>query len=342
MGHTSYIMPIIHIYDATQEDQNWLKDQLAQTGDLRFSAEPLSDGTVDAEAEVISVFVTSSVDRDLLAKFPMLKLIACRSTGFNHIDIQAASERGITVVNVPSYGAHTVAEYTFGLLLALTRRIIAASEAFQAGTADHDKIRGTDMYGKTLGLIGTGHIGRNVAAIAQGFGMTVNAYDAYPDTDWAKDAGVTYAELDELLVSSDVVTLHIPYSKAVHHLIDASKLKLMRPTAIIVNTARGELIDTVALLEALVAGQLQGAALDVFEGESLVDAHNELRTLRLGGKQALLEQGVELDILRKLPNVLVTNHNAFNTAEALGRINQTTTDNIVKFLDGQTQNSVTK
>lgn len=342
MGHTDYIMPIIHVYDTTPEDQDWLTSALAQSGEIRFSAEPLSSDSVDAEAEVVSVFVTSSVDSLLLAKFPKLKLIACRSTGFNHIDLQAASERGITVVNIPSYGEHTVAEYTFGLLLALTRRVIAASEAFQAGSADHDALRGTDLYGRTLGLIGTGHIGRNVATIAKGFGMSVRAYDAYPDVAWAQTAGITYAQLDEVLGASDVVTLHIPYSEAVHHLIDAAKLKLMKPSAIIVNTARGELIDTVALLEALVAGQLRGAALDVFEGESLVDVHNELRTLRLSGKQALLEQGVELDILRKLPNVLVTNHNAFNTTEALGRINQTTADNIVRFLAGQTQNGVTK
>jgi len=190
--------------------------------------------------------------------------------------------------------------------------------------------------------MGTGRIGRRVAAIATGFGMPVLAYDAYPDTDWAHNAGVNYAELDAVLAASDVVTLHIPYSQAVHHVIDATKLKLMRPTAIVVNTARGELIDTVALLERLVAGQLYGAALDVFEGESLVDVHNELRTLRLRGKQELLEQGVELDILRKLPNVLVTNHNAFNTTEALGRINQTSADNITKFLAGQTQNNVAK
>jgi len=335
-------MTIIHIYDTTPEDQDRLQSLLAQAGDVRFSAEPLTAASVDAEAEVISVFVTSPVDRDLLTKFPRLKLIACRSTGFNHIDLQAASERGVTVVNIPSYGEHTVAEYTFGLLLALTRRIIAASEAFQAGTADHDGLRGMDLSGKTLGLIGTGHIGRNVAAIATGFGMPVLAYDAYPDAAWANEAGVTYAKLDEVLSTSDIITLHLPYSKAVHHLIATAELKLMRPTAIVVNTARGELIDTVALLERLVAGQLQGAALDVFEGESLVDIHNELRTLRQRGKQELLEQGVELDILRKLPNVLVTNHNAFNTTEALGRINQTTADNIMKFLGGQTQNSVTK
>jgi D-lactate dehydrogenase len=333
-------MSILHIYDTTEQDLNWLKDPLSHVGEVRFTAEPLSADNFDAEAEVISIFVTSTVDHDLMLKFPNLKLIACRSTGFDHVDLRTAGERGITVVNIPSYGEHTVAEYTFGLLLALTRRIIAASEAFQAGTADHDEIRGMDLYGKTLGLIGTGRIGRNVATIAKGFGMNVFAFDTYPDANWAKETGVTYTDLNDILSTSDVITLHIPYFKAVHHLVDAAKLKLVKPTAILVNTARGELIDTEALIAALDAKQLQGAVLDVFEGESLVDVHNELRILRQSGKKALLEQGLALDVLRKLPNVLVTNHNAFNTAEALGRINQTTVDNITKFLDGQTQNSV--
>ena len=148
--------------------------------------------------------------------------------------------------------------------------------------------------------------------------------------------------MDDVFSTSDVVTLHIPYYDAVHHLVDETKLKLMKPTAILINTARGELVDTEALIAALDAGQLYGAALDVFEGESLIDIHNELRILRQSGKKALLEQGLALDVLRKLPNVLVTNHNAFNTTEALGRINQISAENIIKFLDGQTQNSVIK
>jgi D-lactate dehydrogenase len=335
-------MSVIHIYDTTPSDQNRLQTLLSGTNEVRFTAEPLTAETIDAEADAISGFLTSPVDRNLLQKFPKLKLIACRSTGYNHIDLAAASEQGVTVVNVPTYGEWTVAEYTFALLLALTRRIVEAREAFQSGVAAHDELRGTDLHGKTLGLVGTGHIGRNVAAIAIGFGMTVIASDPYPNVDWAKETGVSYAELDDLLGASDIVTLHIPYSDAVHHLIDEAKLKLMRPSAIIVNTARGELIDTKALLEALASGQLYGAALDVFEGETMVDVHNEIRTLRQSGKQELLEQGLELDALHKLPYVLVTNHNAFNTIEAIDRINQITADNISKFLAGQTQNSVTK
>jgi len=335
-------MTIIHVYDTTPEDLGHLQTELANVGDLSFTTEPLTVQNVDAEAEVISVFISSPINAELMTKFPKLKLIACRSTGFDQIDLEAAKARGITVVNVPSYGEHTVAEYTFGLLLALTRRIIDASLAFQEGIASHDELRGIDLSGKTLGLIGTGHIGRNVASIAHGFGLNVTAYDSYPDQSWAKLHNVTYADLDILLRASDIVTLHIPYSEVVHHLINKQKLSLMKPTAIIVNTARGELIDTRALVEALDAGKLRGAALDVFEGEVLVDTHNELRTLLKSGKQELLEQGLELDVLRKLPNVIVTNHNAFNTTEAIARINQISADNIKSFLAGTTKNNVIK
>lgn len=335
-------MAIIHIYDTTPDDRKILEAPLAGNNELRFTEDQLTIDNIDPDAEVISVFVASIVSAEILEKLPKLKLIACRSTGFNNVDLETAKARNIVVTNVPSYGEHTVAEYTFGLLLAVTRRIIEANTAFQNGTADHDELRGIDLNGKNIGIIGTGHIGRNVAAIARGFGMNVTAYDAYPNTDWALETGVTYTDLDELLKSCDIVTLHIPYSDAVHHLISSDKIALMKPSAILVNTARGELVDSGALLEALEAGKIHAAALDVFEGEALVDVHNELRTLRQTGKQELLEQGVELDVLRKLPNVLVTNHNAFNTIEALGRINQTTADNIIKFLAGDIQNNVIK
>lgn len=335
-------MAIIHIYDTTPDDRTILEATLSSSNEVRFTEDQLTVDNIDAEAEVISVFVASDVSGDIIDKFPNLRLISCRSTGFNNVDLEKAKSRNVAVVNVPSYGEHTVAEYAFGLLLGLTRQIIEANNAFQNGVADHDKLRGIDLNGKNLGLIGTGHIGRNVATIARGFGMTVTAYDAYPNNEWAQDAEVTYADLDQVLKSADVVTLHIPYSDAVHHLINSDKLALMKQSAFLVNTARGELVDTGALLEALDSGKIKGAALDVFEGEALVDVHNELRTLRQTGKQELLEQGLELDVLRKLTNVLVTNHNAFNTVEALERINQTSADNIIKFLAGDTQNNVIK
>ncbi|MDQ5972376.1 MAG: D-lactate dehydrogenase [Patescibacteria group bacterium] len=334
------VMPIIHIYDAHPQDQESLQKLLAHAGELRFTAEPLSATNVDPDAEVISGFVSSAMPAELIAQFPKLKLIACRSTGFNHVDLKAALKQGLQVANVPTYGEHTVAEYTFTLLLALTRKVIAAQTAFAQGNATHDSLQGVDLYGKTFGLIGTGHIGKNVAAIAQGFGMKVVANDAFPDHDWSKQHKIDYLPLDKLLDQSDVVSLHIPYTKESHHLINESKLGRLKPTALLVNTARGELVDTEALITDLANNSLAGAALDVFEGENLVDIHNELITLRKTGKRQQLEQGVALDIMRKLPNLLVTNHNAFNTVEALGRINQTTADNITSYLNGSPQNLV--
>lgn len=332
-------MAIIHIYDSTEDDQARLQADLGHAGDLRFTLESLTAENIDAEADVVSVFVASEVRRDAIEQMPNLKLIACRSTGFNNIDIGAAKERNVAVLNVPTYGENTVAEYTFGLLLSLTRRIVEASAAFDHGGAGHNDLRGIDLHDKTLGLIGTGRIGRNVAAIAKGFGMIVKAYDLYPNNEWADQNGVDYVELDELLQASDFITLHVPYSDELHHMINSAKLELFKPSAILINTARGELVDTHALLDALANGRLYGAAIDVFEGESLVDVHNELLALR-DNNHDLIEHALEQDALGKLPNVIVTNHNAFNTVEAIGRINQTTADNIVKFLNGETQNSV--
>lgn len=332
-------MAIIHIYDATTEDQESIQSELGQHGDIRFTNESISLENIDHEAEIISVFVASKVSGEVIEKLPSLRLIACRSTGFNNIDLEACKERNIAVLNVPSYGENTVAEYTFGLLLSLTRRIINASEAFKRGGAGHGDLRGIDLHGKTLGLVGSGRIGRNVAAIAKGFGLNIKAYDLYPNNEWAERSGVEYVALDDLLKNSDFITLHVPYSKDVHHMIDRAKLELVKPTAILINTARGELVDTSALLESLVNGKLGGAAIDVFEGESLVDVHNELLALR-DDNHDLLEHALEQDALGKLPNVIVTNHNAFNTVEAIGRINKTTAENIIKFLNGETQNSV--
>ncbi len=334
-------MAIIHLYDVTGDEKVQLKHHLDSSGhELKFSDEPLSLESIDPEAEIVSVFIPSQVDAAVLSKMPKLKLIAVRSTGYDNIDLAAAKDNKVVVVNVPSYGEHTVAEYSFALLLALTRKIIQANQAFNSGDALHDELVGSDLYGKVLGVVGCGHIGRNGAQIGVGFGMKVNAYDLHQDETWAKTYGVVFCELDKLLTDSDIVSLHLPYSKAVHHLIDATKLNQMKPQAILVNTARGELVDTAALVEALGSKTIAGAALDVFEGENLVDVHNELSTLRLTGKQTLLREGLELDILRKLPNVIITNHNAFNTVEAIARINQITAENILAFVGGKTQNSV--
>jgi D-lactate dehydrogenase len=337
------LMANIYIYDATSTDEQQLSVMLADNGhNLHFTKEPLSLDNVANEAEVIAVFVTSTVSRELLERMPHLRLIACRSTGFNTIDMQAADEHHITVTNVPTYGEHTVAEYAFMLTLALSRKLIAAQEALDKPEFDPATLTGFDLTGKTFGIIGAGRIGQHSARIARGFDMRVLAFDPYPNQDRANEIGFEYTELYRLLTESDVVSLHAPYTPENHHTINAERLAKMKSTALLINTARGELVDTGALLEALQQHKLAGAALDVAEGEKLLHVDEEillLRSERIPKEQ--LQFGMELSILQKMPTVIITPHNAFNTTEAIERINRTVADNIHDFWEGRIPNKVT-
>lgn len=331
-------MANIAFYDASVEDEAFFKQALADQH-LGFASEPITSANVEPKTDVLSLFVSSRLTRELLNGFPNVRLIAARSTGIDHIDSDAAKERGIPIVTVPTYGEHTVAEYTFGLLLALTRRLPAALEAAHAGSRNHAELQGMDLFGRTFGVIGAGKIGKNVARLAKGFGMNVVAYDPFPDPKAASEIAFEYKTLEEVLTQSDVVSLHVPYTPENHHLINAERLRLLKPTAILINTARGELVDTKALVECVTGGYIGGVALDVIESEQLISPLEELTLLRADQVDpSLLMHSVEISVLKDQPNVLITSHNAFNTKEAIGRINQTTVDNIRAFLNGQIQN----
>ncbi|MFI5240088.1 MAG: NAD(P)-dependent oxidoreductase [Candidatus Saccharimonadia bacterium] len=327
-------------YDVSPVDQTQLQQHLNNLP-ATFSSEHLSVENADPEATVLSVFVSSKVTAEMITKMPKLKLIACRSTGVDNIDIAAAKSRHIAIASVPTYGEHTVAEYTFALLLTLSRKIIAAELALRDGQTDHSNLQGFDLFGRTFGLLGAGKIGRNVAILARAFGMNVIAYDPFPNNDAAAQIGYTYSTLDEVLKSSDVISMHVPYLPENDHLMNEQRFALMKPTAILLNTSRGEVVDTKALISALKDHRLGGAALDVFEGEKLVGIDEEMFQLRAQQVDTMaLEADIELSILQKLPNVLMTNHNAYNTVEAVGRINQTSVENITKFLASEPQNLI--
>ncbi len=334
-------MALIYFYDASELDKRQLTEGI-QESDHRweFIEESVSTDNLNPEAEVISVFVTSTVTRAIIEGLPKLKLIACRSTGFNNIDLAAAEEHGVTVVNVPTYGEATVAEYAFTMMLALMRKL-PQSLNFLNEEVEVSKLMGTDLNGKTLGVIGTGHIGQHSIKIAKGFEMRVIAFDPFPRDELAQSLGFEYKTLDDLLKESDVVTLHAPLTPDNKHLLNAEKLALMKPTAVIVNTARGELIDTKALTDALMEHKLAGAALDVLEGEQLFNMHEEVALLRSNKLPSSTgEQSITLMALNKLPNVILAPHNAFNTEEAIGRINGTSCQNIISYWHGETPNRV--
>ncbi len=331
----------LYLYDVTPDTQTQLQAGLAGVDGATVIADHLTLDSCHTDATIISVFVGSRVTAEMLELMPNLKLIACRSTGVDNVDLVAAKARGIAVASVPTYGDHTVAEYTFGLLLALTRKIPQAEAALARGETDHLALEGTDLAGKMFGLVGSGKIGRNVAAIAKAFGMTVLAYDPFPNEPAAAQIGFTYASLSEVLTAADVISLHVPHTNETHHLLNADRLKLVKPSVLVVNTARGEIIDTKALVAALEDHRIAGAALDVFEGEKLAGVEEELHQLRAATvDQMVLEQHMELSILERLPNVVMTNHNAYNTLEAVSRINQTTIENIISFIHGQPVNIV--
>ncbi|GHU00273.1 lactate dehydrogenase [Alphaproteobacteria bacterium] len=282
------------------------------------------------DAEVLSVFVHSArVGAELLDGFSGLRLIAVRSTGFDNIDLPYCKARGIAVANAPRYGEATVAEYAFGLLLDLSRRIFPAVRDLPAGDVRVDKYLGFDLCGRTLGVIGTGAIGRHAIGIARGFGMKVAAYDPYPNQEAAARLGFSYAALPEVLAAADVITLHAPLTPEGHHMLNAAAFAAMKTGVVIVNTARGELIDTEALYDALRSGKVAAAGLDVLEDEDFL-LHDDLR---LSGRDRdyMMKSLYNLRLMQ-MPNVIITPHIAFNTIDAVHRILDMTLENITAYL----------
>ncbi len=291
-----------------------------------------------ADASVISVFIRSEVNRETLDALPNLELIATRSTGFDHVDLVACNERGILVCNVPYYGETTVAEHAFGLILSLSRKIHKAYLRTLQGNFSLEGLRGFDLHGKTLGVVGAGHIGLHTIRIAKGFGMRVLAFDVRQDRLISEVLGFEYVPLEELLRRSDIVSLHAPLNAGTYHMINRDNLKLVKRGALLINTARGELVDTDALIWALDEGILAGAGLDVIEGEELVEEEKQL--LRAPQAEEKLRMLLRQHVLLRREDVVVTPHIAFDSWEAVERILDTSVSNVRSFLEGNPQNVV--
>jgi D-lactate dehydrogenase len=330
-------MKILYFYN-----EEWEKDYVSQnlTGhELHFVAGPLAKG-VYPEAEVISLFVNSKLTGADLEAWPNLKLVATRSTGFDHLDLPALKAKGIDVASVPTYGENTVAEFAFALLLALSRIIYDAyHQLAEKGLYSQKELTGFDLKGKTIGVVGTGHIGAHSIKIAKGFEMNVIAFDVMKNEKLATELGFSYAAWDDLLAQSDIITFHAPYLPATHHMFNKASLAKLKPGAYIINTARGGLIETAALVEGLEKGIIGGAGLDVLEEEGALS--DELKLLHEPHPQAeSLQTLLANHYFIKHPRVIVTPHNAFNTKEAITRILDTTIANIQGFTTGKPQNLV--
>lgn len=322
--------------------ENQIINEALTEQELFFSQEKIDSLCLPEKRdfEIISTFVNSRFDEAVIMNFSNLRLLATRSTGYDHIDLEACRQRGISVAYVPGYGDNTVAEFTFGLILNLVRKIYQSLDQIkETGSFSLKGLRGFDLKGKTIGVVGTGRIGKEVVKIAKAFSMKIIAFDPFPDQVFAETIGFTYVSLEELLKNSNIITLHCPYNEKTHHLINQDNIKIIKKGAYLVNTARGGIVETQALINALQQGILAGAALDVLEEEG--ETKDELNFLQKGHpREEELKVMLQNHILMEMPNVLITPHNAFNSQEALERILRTTIDNIQGFLTSKPVNLV--
>lgn len=337
-------MPKNKLKIAFFELEQWEKDYLIKNlkdCELNFIDDHLSEKNVNQikDADALGIFIYSVVNKKMLDKLPNLKLIATLSTGFDHIDLKECRKRKITVCNVPHYGENTVAEHTFALILNLTRKIHKAYERTIKGDFTIEGLRGIDLQGKTIGVIGTGSIGQHVIRMAKGFEMKVIAFDKFKNNKLAKKLGFRYVSFGYLIKNSDIVTLHVPYNKNTHHLIDKKAISKMKKNVLIINTARGAVIDTSALLDGLQSGKIGGAGLDVLEGECFIKEEKQILSKQFM-KECDLKAVLQDHLLLRQPNVIITPHNAFNSWEALHRILDTTILNINSFLRKKPANIV--
>ncbi|MBC7691804.1 MAG: 2-hydroxyacid dehydrogenase [Methylotenera sp.] len=298
--------------------------------ELTFLEPKLNEETAKLAAgfPAVCAFVNDRLNAAVLSELHAggVKLIALRSAGYNHVDLPVASALGITVVRVPAYSPYAVAEHAVALMMAINRKLCRASARIHDLNFSLEGLVGFDMHGKTVGIIGTGKIGSVMASILKGFGCEILAYDPFPDSTLVARLGVRYVSLEELYRNSDIITLHLPLSPTTQHLIDANAFSQMKKTAMLINTGRGGLIDTQALINALKCQELGSAGLDVYEEEETIFSRD------------LSESVLKDDVLARLmtfPNVLITAHQAFLTHEALHNIAETTLENVRNFEQGQ-------
>jgi len=330
----------IAFFELKDWEKKYFEDIFRNKAQLIAYHTPLTINEVASvsDAEILCIFTYSHITKELLEHMPKLRYIITISTGYDHIDLAECKTRNIVVSNIPTYGETTVAEHTFALIFAISRRLIESHDRVRNGEFSPEGLTGFDLANRTLGVIGVGNIGKHVIRIAKGVGMNVIGYKRSPDPELEKELGFTIVDMDRLLSQSDIITLHIPYSEENHHFLNAEKFTKMKDSTVIINTARGALIDTKALLDALNSGKVYAAGLDVLEEEPILKEEAQLLSHQYNQEQLLAT--IENHILLHHPKVLITPHNAFNSEEALNRIVKTTEENITAFMNGTPQNLV--
>jgi D-lactate dehydrogenase len=316
----------VAVFNTKPYDQRFLEAANTKHGHELLFFEPhlnLQTAPLAAGCSAVCSFVNDQLDAATLRLLFGLgvRLVALRCAGFNQVDLKTAAQLGITIARVPAYSPFAVAEHAVALMLTLNRQIHRAYNRVREGNFMLEGLLGFDLHGKTVGVIGTGKIGAIFATIMRGFGTKVLAHDPYPN----RNLGLSYVSLENILEQSDIISLHCPLTPQTHHLINANSLAMLKQGAMLVNTSRGALIDTPAVIDALKSGQIGALALDVYEEEGDLFFEN------------LSNQVMQDDVFARLltfPNVLITGHQAFFTQEALENIANTTLENITAFAAG--------
>lgn len=321
---------IVDFYDAKPYDRQYFEERTHGRIIWRFHEFRLDERTAVTakDAKAVCIFVNDRADKPCLERLAEcgVQLLALRSAGFNHVELPIARQLKLTVVRVPAYSPHAVAEHAVALFLTLNRKIHRAFNRVREHNFSLNGLVGLDVFGKTAGIVGTGKIGRIAAQIFRGFDAAVLAYDPAKDEAWARRHDIRYTSFEELLSLSDVISLHLPLIPETFHLLSTEAFARVKPGAYLINTSRGKLVHTKALIQALKRGQLGGVALDVYEEEEGIFFED------LSGR---VLHDDELSRLLTFPNVLVTSHQAFLTHEALNEIARVTTENLVRFDSGQ-------
>ncbi|MEM9510409.1 MAG: 2-hydroxyacid dehydrogenase [Cyanobacteria bacterium P01_E01_bin.35] len=316
----------VAVFSTKPYDKQFLSQANQQHGhQLKFFNPSLNSQTVTLVqgCEAVCIFVNDLLDRQIIKTLGDLgiKLIALRCAGYNNVDLDAAAEVGITVVRVPAYSPYAVAEHAIALILTLNRKIHRAYNRVREKNFALNGLLGFDLHGRTVGIIGTGKIGQITGKILHGFGCRILAYDLYPNQEFAEQYG-EYVALEDLLSQSDIISLHCPLTAETHHIINTQAIDLMKPGVMLVNTSRGGLIDTKAVIKGLKSKQIGHLALDVYERESSMFFED------LSGE--IIQDDV-FERLLTFPNVIITGHQAFFTSDALTNIAETTLSNITAF-----------
>ena len=323
--------------------ENWEKLHLERqlkkfniTGEFFFTNDALNRHNAEnyRDAEIISIFIYSKIDKEVIDKLPNLKLIITRSASYDHIDVEYARKKGIKVSHIPDYGNNTVAEFTFALILALARKLKPMIERLSKHDFNRYGLMGIDLMGKTIGVIGTGRIGSHVVRIAHGFGMKILAYDRTKKEELIEKYGVEYVGLEDLLMRSDIITVHLPYTKSTRYLINRFNIKLTKRNAMLINVSRGEVVEIDGLVEALKEGRLAGGvAIDTIDTEEVELQEKELKKDEIPAVK--FEKLMEKSYLLQEENVIISPHLAYYTRDASERILDTTVEEISRFVKNE-------